>query len=192
MFRVAVFAVVVFAAFCTFVYSIVHKEIADYIIPFLIVIFAAFCAFVSGIISAKMASEQENRKDIIRTATSFCDDLMNDSCKYWMSECSDKNKVEMGVLGWRIISYIILINRFLGENFPKNLDIQKAVGQINEFVTGLNFVSESNRKPDTEQTAKAIHYIIQLRLIISKHKEQNYYDYYKETIIKFILKKKVK
>ncbi len=191
MFLVAALVVVVFSAGCAVFYSSIPKEIVGNIIPFLVVIFSAFCAFVSGVISAKMASKREDRKDIVRTATSFCDELMNDASQYWVSKCSDKNKIEMGVLRKRVTSYIILICLFLNENFPDNSDIEQAVEQVNEFVGGLNFDS-SNRESDSEKSMQATYHIIQLRLIVSKYKEQNSYDSFKRTMIKFFLKKKFK
>ncbi len=191
---------------------------------FFVAIFAALCAFVFSVISAKITSDREERKDIIKTAISFCDELMNDSSKYWMCKCCDENEIEMGVLRRRISSYTILINRFLEDNFSDNRDnyseIQKALEKVNECVSGLDF-DLSSRKSDVEKAALSIDSIIQLRLIISKQKKQNYYpfkeiitnerkkiyndykeiiinkgqkiyNYFKKIIIKFILKKKIK
>ncbi len=141
--------------------------------------FAAGCAFIFGVISAKVVSDREDRKDIIKTAASFCDELMNDSCKFWMSECCDENKIKMGVLRGRISSYTILINRFLEDNFfgksDNYSDIQKALEKVNEFVSGLDFDS-SNREPDTEKAALSIDSIVHLRLIVYKQKEQRLND----------------
>ncbi len=136
---------------------------------FYVAIFATFCAFGFGLVSAIMANSRENKKDIIKSATSFCDELMDDACKYWVSECCDENKIEMGVLRWRISSYITLINMFLQENFPDNSDIEQALEQVNENIGGSNF-DLSKREPDTKKAALSTVSIIQLRLIVSKQK----------------------
>ncbi len=150
------------------------------------VFLSAFFGYAVGIICIEMVSERGKQKNNIKTAISFCDELMNDSCKY-LSKCSDKNEIEMAVLKWRIRSYNRLIDKIIQDDFHDKLDIKEAWEPVNVFVNKIikdTFNSNSDIKKELESVSGAkedkepvsgakedkssINSIIELRLIFFK------------------------
>ncbi len=127
---------------------------------------------VSSFVILYITSLRGNKRDIIRTTTSFCDELMNDSCKY-LSKRSDEN--EMKVLGCRITSYNKLIEDVIQDNFSYNTDIKEASENVNKFVDDVKKLDPSSIKLGTEGEL-LINSIIQLRIIVFKQQNRGLCD----------------
>ncbi len=161
-----------------FTYFIVNTDIKDSAFPFLIGLFSVGATFILSILLIALASARENRKYIIRTAASFCDELMKDSGKFWMSKCCEGNKIEMGMLRCEIGSSINLIEKHLKNNFSNyenNSKIKDALQIVKGHVGGKCF-ELSDRNPNVEKANLSIDSIVQLRLIISKQKNPGLKD----------------
>ena len=134
----------------------------------MVALFASFCTLFINERLAKVARKWEEKKHIIITAERFCDEFMELSIAYWSNE--DLPATKTGVLSIKMSAYIVILRQFLQHNFPDNSEIISSFVDMMITVTGGNFNINKNIQ-DIDRVSASVAAIMNLRLLISKHRE---------------------
>lgn len=131
----------------------------------LVAIIASACAFYFNKRLANEARRWEEKRHIVITTENFCDRLMKDLIDYWAQPISMNNYSKMVILATKILSFGMLVNRFVYDNFSDNENIKKAREQMIYLISGDNFVL-STRCENAEKVDASIIACTELRLAI--------------------------
>lgn len=136
---------------------------------FLSALVGASCAYFFNKKLQESAQIWEEKRHIIKTAESLCDELMKDATSYWTSRICKENLLKTQVLAGKINSSNTLISLFLSANSLQNQpDVQNSLQKMIDSVTGGAFATVACREPDFERAGLAVSSIIKLRLAVSQ------------------------
>ena len=115
----------------------------------------------------KSTQQWQENQDSIRSGEKFCDDLLELTTHYWHMNLNVLGpKTEAKILAGKIIASIMLITRFVDENYATNTNMQEDLKKMVACVTGGNY-DVFNRLPDANRSSASAGSIIQLRFAFS-------------------------
>ena len=134
-------------------------------------LFAAIVATLLGYVFnrwlMKSTQKWQENQHLVGSGEKFCDDLLELVTLYWhMDLTTSKRRTEAKILSGKITASILLITRFVNENFAADANIKNDLKKAVVHVTGGNF-SVFDRHPDENQSALSAGSIIQLRFAFS-------------------------
>ena len=134
-------------------------------------LFAAVIAtLLGGLFSRwlmKSTQQWEENQHLIQSGERFCDELLESATLYWHMDLTLVGaRTEAKILSSKIDASVLLITRFVNENFANDVNMGDDLRQVHIHVTGGNF-SVFSRPPDEDRSALSAGSIIQLRFAFS-------------------------
>ena len=115
----------------------------------------------------KSTQQWQENQHLIRSGEKFCDDLLELTTRYWHMDLTVIGpKIEAKILSGKINASILLITRFINENFATNDSMRIDLKNMVVSVTGGNY-AVFNRLPDENRSSESAGSIIQLRFAFS-------------------------
>ena len=130
------------------------------------VIIAAVLGYYSNHRLKKLTQSWEERRHLIASGEKFCDDLMETTLLYWHMSHGTAKTVDLEILMGRISASIVLIIRFVNENYDNDINTKNALKEAIANITGGDF-SKLNRPPDQHRAVMSVNSIIDLRFAFS-------------------------
>ena len=134
-------------------------------------LFAAVVAtLLGGLFSRwlmKSTQQWEENQHLIRSGERFCDELLESVTLYWHMDLTIvEARTEAKILSAKINASVLLITRFVNENFVTNAEMRNDLIEMVIHVTGGNY-SVFDRLPDENRSGESAGSIIQLRFAFS-------------------------
>lgn len=117
----------------------------------------------------KSTQQWEQHRHLITSGERFCDELLKHVERYWGADWVTARHARVEDAAGISIS-ILLITRFVQENFAADANMQKTVVKIID-VTGDNYPKSSSKTMSREDLSKRVWPIIELRLSFSSAKQ---------------------